>query len=30
MPRPILDEAHLHPAIRERVATHHADIVGAP
>ena len=28
MPRPILDEAHLHPAIRERVATHHADIVG--
>ena len=27
MPRPILDEAHLHPAIRERVATLHADIV---
>jgi glutaredoxin-related protein len=27
MPRTILDEAHLHPAVRERVATHHADIV---
>ncbi len=27
MPRPILDEAHLHAAIRERVATSHADIV---
>ena len=27
MPRPILDEARLHPAIRERVANHHADIV---
>lgn len=27
MPRSILDEAHIHPAIRERVATHHADIV---
>jgi glutaredoxin-related protein len=25
MPRPILDEAHLHPAVRERVATHYAD-----
>jgi len=25
--RPILDEAHLHPAIRERIATLHADIV---
>jgi glutaredoxin-related protein len=23
MPRPILDETHLHPAIRERVATLH-------
>ena len=27
MPRPILDEAHIHPAIRERVADHEADIV---
>ncbi len=27
MPRPILDEAHLHPAIRERVATHEQAIV---
>jgi len=27
MPREILDEASLHPAIRERVARHHADIV---
>ena len=27
MPRSILDEARLHPAIRERVAGHHADIV---
>ena len=27
MPRSILDEAHIHPAIRERIATHHADIV---
>ena len=27
MPRNILDEAHIHPAIRERIATHHADIV---
>jgi len=27
MSRPILDDAHLHPAIRERVAKHHADIV---
>ena len=25
MPRPILDEAHIHPAIRERIAQHHAD-----
>lgn len=29
MPRPILDEAHIHPAIRERVAGHHADVVQA-
>jgi glutaredoxin-related protein len=27
MPRAILDEAHLHPAIRDRVASNHADIV---
>ena len=27
MPRTILDEARLHPSIRERVANHHADIV---
>ena len=27
MPRSILDEAQIHPAVRERVATHHADIV---
>jgi len=27
MPRPILEEAQIHPAIRERVARHHADIV---
>lgn len=27
MPRPILDEARLHPAIQDRVATLHADIV---
>ncbi|MEO8102873.1 MAG: glutaredoxin domain-containing protein [Betaproteobacteria bacterium] len=27
MSRPILDEAHIHPAIRERIATHHADII---
>jgi glutaredoxin-related protein len=27
MPRQILDEAHIHPAIRETVARHHADIV---
>lgn len=27
MPRPVLDEQHLHPAIRERIATNHADIV---
>ena len=25
MPRPILDEAHLHPSVRERIATHYAD-----
>jgi glutaredoxin-related protein len=27
MPRPILDEAHIHPAIRARIASHHQDIV---
>lgn len=27
MSRAILDESRLHPAIRERVASHHADIV---
>ena len=27
MPRQTLDEAHLHPAIRDRVANLHADIV---
>lgn len=27
MPRPILDEDHIHPAVRERVARHHRDIV---
>jgi len=27
MPRSILDEAQIHPAIRERIARHHADTV---
>jgi monothiol glutaredoxin len=27
MPRPILDEAQIHPAIRERVARHHRAVV---
>lgn len=27
MSRTILDEAHIHPAIRERIAHHHVDIV---
>ena len=27
MPRPILDEAHLHPAIREKVANNRTEIV---
>lgn len=27
MPRPILDESQIHPAIRERIANHHQDIV---
>lgn len=27
MPRPILDESHIHPAIRDKVATHQLAIV---
>ena len=27
MPRPTLDERHIHPGIRERIAEHHADII---
>ncbi|MBI5257464.1 MAG: glutaredoxin [Burkholderiales bacterium] len=27
MPRAILDEAQIHPAVRQFVATHHADVV---
>ena len=27
MPRTILDEAHIHPAIREKISTHHHDII---
>lgn len=27
MPRSILDEAHIHAAIRDKIASHHADIV---
>lgn len=27
MPRPLLDEAHIHPAIRERVARWHGETV---
>ena len=27
MPRQTLDEARLHPAVRDRVANHHADVV---
>ena len=27
MPRQILDESRIHPAIRDRISTHHADIV---
>ncbi|MFZ4479969.1 MAG: glutaredoxin domain-containing protein [Rhodoferax sp.] len=27
MPRPILDESHIHPAIREKIASHEQDIV---
>jgi glutaredoxin-related protein len=28
MPRPLLDESHIHPAIRARIATHGQAIVG--
>ena len=27
MPRATLDEAHIHAAIREKIANHHADII---
>ena len=27
MPRPILDEAHVHPAIRDKLAGNHRDLV---
>ncbi len=27
MPRPILDESLIHPAVRERIAAHHATVV---
>ena len=27
MPRSFLDESHIHPAVRARIAAHHADIV---
>ena len=27
MARPILDQDHIHPAIREKIANHHAEIV---
>lgn len=27
MPRPILDESRIHPAIRRKIATNHVDIV---
>lgn len=27
MPRAVLDEDHIHPAIRARIAGHHADVV---
>ena len=29
MTRPILDDAHVHPSIRDTIARHHADIVRA-
>lgn len=27
MPRPVLDEARIHPAIRDRIARRHADLI---
>jgi len=27
MPRPVLEESQIHPAVREFVATHHGDVV---
>ena len=27
MPRPVLEEAHIHPAIRQTIATHHQEVV---
>ena len=27
MPRPVLDESHIHPAVRERIAQHFKDTV---
>ncbi|UJR81940.1 glutaredoxin domain-containing protein [Sandaracinus amylolyticus] len=27
MPRDVLDESKIHPAVREKIATHHRDIV---
>ena len=27
MPRPVLEESRIHPAVRERVASHHRDLV---
>lgn len=27
MPRPVLEQARIHPAIRDRIASHHVDIV---
>ncbi len=27
MPRPVLEESRIHPAVREKVATNHVDIV---
>ena len=29
MPRPVLDEAHIHPAVQQRVAQHHQNTVQA-
>jgi len=27
MPRPVLDESAIHPAVRDKVARHHADLI---